>query len=410
MNDEARQKCLALTKTSVQCKNWAEIGSEYCYRHQTASPDSINERNDKADASSTSFSDRELRKRLISELDELIRRIQALFPDYTPPAFSPEAMFNLIDRKSQVNGPGIHSSIMNRIRRSLNEDFLDAETWKGIWYMVNYTIEYQTDILKRRMKGDYEIDSWGLDWEFLEAVRPFLDFMYKYYWRVETTGIENIPDYESALLISNHSGQFPWDGAMIMAAALNVHPAQRLVRFLYSDWYPTIPFISAFLVKMGHVVGTVDNATRLLDEGEVVGIFPEDFSSLSKSFKNRYRLGRFHHAEYVKLALENHRSIIPVSVVGAEESYISLGNSAMLASLFGVPYFPISMRFPWFGVLGIVPLPSKWYIDFGPPLELTDLDDESTLNPVQVSIVVDRVREIIQEMVNRRLAQRGSIY
>jgi len=410
MNEEARQQCQAQTKASVQCKNRAVIGSEYCYLHQPASPDSGNGRVGEDDASSANLSDRELRKRLIAELNDLIRRVQALFPDYTPPAFSPEGIFGVINRGSQAIEPGILTSLMKRLRRSINEDLLDIETWKGIWYMVNYTIEYQGDILKRRMKGDYETDSWGLDWEFLEAVRPFLDFMYKYYWRVETTGIENIPDYESALLVSNHSGQFPWDGAMIMAVALNEHPAQRLVRFLYSEWYSTIPFVSAFLAKLGHVMGSVENGTQLLEEGEIVGIFPEDFSSLSKGFRNRYQLGRFHHGEYMKLALEYQKPIIPVSVVGAEESYISLGNSSFMARLFGVPYFPISMRFPWFGLLGIIPLPSKWFIDVGTPIDMKNFDAESTADPVQVSMLVDNVRETIQQMVNRRLGQRDSIY
>jgi 1-acyl-sn-glycerol-3-phosphate acyltransferase len=234
--------------------------------------------------------------------------------------------------------------------------------------------------------------------------------MYKYYWRVKITGIEHIPDYEGAILVSNHSGQFPWDGAMIMTASLNEHPAQRLVRFLHSDWYPSLPFISSLLVKMGQVVDSVENGTRLLEEGEVIGVFPEGLGSLGKGFRNRYRLGRFEETTFAKLALKTGSWIIPVSVVGAEETYISLGKSRSLARLFKVPNFPVTMRFPWFGLFGMVPLPSKWYIDFGPPIDLNEFGEGAPEDPTVIATLADRVRETIQDMVRQRLENRGSIF
>jgi 1-acyl-sn-glycerol-3-phosphate acyltransferase len=344
------------------------------------------------------------------ELDDLINRVQAISPEYSPPPFSPEKMIDLMDEQGKDVDPSFLLALLKRLRGSINEDILDVETWKGAWYMVNYTIEYQSDMVKRRLKGDYETDEWGLDWEFIEAVRPFLDFMYKLYWRVETTGIEHIPDYERALLVCNHSGQLPWDGAMIMTALLNEHPAQRLVRNLYANWFPTLPFMSAILVKMGQALGSIENGTRLLEQDELVGVFPEGYKGVGKLFRKRYQLARFGRGGFVKMALKTQAPIIPVSVVGAEETYISLGKSSTLARLTGFPYFPISLRFPWLGLLGVVPFPTKWYIDFGQPIPMDDYGPDAATNPALVSQLTDSVRNVVQEMVNDRLERRRAIF
>ncbi len=409
-DSEVTPRCIAITMAGTRCKNDAIAGSEYCHIHIPATARSANESPGQANASEEELSDRELRERLMAELDSLIARVQAITPEYKPPAFSPERMVKLMDKQADKLPSTLRLGILDRLRNSINEDLLDIETWKGMWYMANYTLEYQSDILKRRMKGEYETDEWGLDWEFVEAVRPFFDFMYKIYWRVETTGIEHIPDYDRALLVSNHSGQLPWDGTMIMAAVLNEHPAQRLVRNLYDSWYPTLPFISSTLVKMGQALGSIENGIRLLEQDELVGAFPEGYKGLSKRFRDRYKLARFERGDFAKMALLTESPIIPVSVVGAEETYVTLANSSTLAKATGFPYFPISFRFPWFGLLGVVPFPTKWYIDFGEPILTDSNGSEEAENLVLVSQLADQVRNIIQEMVNSRLAQRRSLF
>jgi 1-acyl-sn-glycerol-3-phosphate acyltransferase len=336
--------------------------------------------------------------------------MQKVMPDYAPPPFSPEGMVNLMDKQSEKLPAWMRLSILKKLRDSINEDLLDAETWKGAWYMVNYTLEYQGDIFKRRLSGDYETDEWGLDWEFLEIVRPFFDFLYKFYWRVQTTGIEHIPDYDRALLVSNHSGQLPWDGSMIMMAVLNEHPAQRLVRNLYSNWFPTLPFLSAIFVKMGQAMASVENGTRLLEQEELVGVFPEGYKGVGKLYKDRYKLARFGRGGFVRMALKTQAPIIPVSVVGAEETYIAVAQSSLLARLTGFPYFPISLRFPWLGPLGVIPLPSKWYIDFGEPIPMDGYEPDAAENLVVVSQLTDQVRNIVQEMIHDRLGQRRSVF
>jgi 1-acyl-sn-glycerol-3-phosphate acyltransferase len=315
-----------------------------------------------------------------------------------------------MDEQTSKLPPWMRLGILKKLRASVNEDLLDAETWKGVWYMVNYTLEYQSDILKRRLSGDYETDEWGLDWEFLEAVRPFFDFLYKIYWRVQTTGMEHIPDYERALLVSNHSGQLPWDGSMIMMAVLNEHPAQRLVRNLYANWFPTLPFLSAMFVKMGQAMASVENGTRLLEQEELVGVFPEGYKGVGKLYKDRYKLARFGRGGFVKMALKTQAPMIPVSVVGAEETYIAVAQSSLMAKLTGFPYFPISLRFPWLGLLGVIPLPSKWYIDFGEPIPMDSYEPDAAENLVVVSQLTDQVRNVVQEMIHTRLKQRRSVF
>ena len=403
-------RCNAVTKSGSRCKNNAVEESEYCHIHIPASARPASNGPANPSSNDQQLSDREMREQLMAELDDLIARLKAISPDYSPPPFSAQGLIELVDDSSGKLPARFRLGIYERLRSTINEDLLDAETWKGMWYMVNYTLEYQGDILKRRLKGDYETDEWGLDWEFVEAMRPFLDFMYKMYWRVEVSGIEHIPDYERALLVCNHSGQLPWDGAMVMTAILNEHPAQRLVRNLYASWFPTLPFLSAILVKMGQALGTVENGTRLLEQDELVGVFPEGYKGVGKLFKNRYRLARFGRGGFVKMAIRTGSPLIPVSVVGAEETYVSVAQSSTLARLTGFPYFPISLRFPWFGLLGIVPYPTKWYIDFGEPIPVNGYDPQEADNLVLVSQLTDQMRNTVQDMVNDRLNKRRSIF
>jgi 1-acyl-sn-glycerol-3-phosphate acyltransferase len=276
--------------------------------------------------------------------------------------------------------------------------------------MLNYAGEYQVDILKRRMTGEYETDAWGLDREFLDTIRPFFDFMYKRYWRVQMSGLENIPAEGRAMLVVNHSGQLPWDGAMVATGVLQEHPSQRLVRTLYATWFPTLPFISDIFVKCGQVLATEVNGIRLLEQDELVAVFPEGYKGVGKLYKERYRLARFGRGGFVKMALKTRAPIIPVAVVGAEETYISLAKSDVMAKLTGFPYFPISPTFPWLGLAGFIPLPTKWYIDIGEPVPTEGYKPGSENNLVLVSQLTDQIRNLVQQMIYARLAKRRSVF
>lgn len=399
MNEGTHRHCAGLTKAGIPCKNYALTGEEYCRVHLP-----------EPDGESKAEQEARLRAELQDELDELVERLREIQPDYEAPPFSVCNLFNLIKK----NMPGIpfriQSGITERLSEIINEDLLDIETWKGLWFMINYSIQYQADFVKRRFTGEYETDEWGLDWEFIEVVRPFFEFMYFKYWRIETNGFENIPDTGRALLVSNHSGQLPWDGVMLSTAIYTEHPYQRLSRNLYATWFPTLPFVSTILDRGGQVLATVENGTRLLEQDELVAVFPEGIKGVSKLFKDRYRIARFGRGGFVKMALQTQAPMIPVSVVGAEETYISIYKSNSIAKLIGFPFFPISLRFPWFGLLGLIPFPTKWYIDFGESIPTEEYGPDPAQNLVLVSQLSDQVRNVVQQMINTRLAQRNSVF
>lgn len=431
-DQEIRLRCAALTKVGEPCKNLALQGSRYCRVHasknnQPLEEESIVEHDEILNGGGFSgkdgngaasydpeltkaVEDEELRRKLLNELDSLIRRVKTISPDYSPPPFSPTRLIKLIESNLENFSPEMRLGVLEKLRQTIGEDLLDLDTWRGVWYMVNYSLENQADMLKRRLSGEYETDEWGMDMEVVEAVEPFLNFMYKTYWRVETTGIENIPEEGRALLVVNHSGQLPWDGAMVGAAVYNEHPDQRIVRTLYASWFPTLPFLSSIFTKLGQALATVENGTRLLEQDELVAVFPEGYKGVGKLFKDRYRLARFGRGGFVRMALNTQAPMIPVSVVGAEETYISLAKLPSVAKMIGFPYFPISPTFPWLGLLGFVPLPTKWYIDFGEPIEMDAYEPDSASNLVLVSQLADQVRNLIQQMIYARLKVRKSIF
>lgn len=354
--------------------------------------------------------DEETRRQLLAELEALRQQVQALTPDYQPPPFSPRRLMTFIGDTLSKYPKEVQISVLERLRGALSQDAFDPEVWQGVWYMLNYSVQYNVDLVKRRFTGEYDTDEWGLDWEWIDLVRPLLNFLYKTYWRVEVTGLENVPLEGRALLIANHSGQLPFDGMMIGAALLNDHPAQRLVRTLYAALLPRIPWVSTVLVRLGQTLATVENGTRLLEQEELVAVFPEGYKGTGKPFRNRYRLARFGRGGFVQMALNTGAPIIPVSVVGSEETYISLGKLPTFAEITGIPYIPITLRFPWLGLLGVIPLPSKWYIDFGQPMAMDGYGPDAAHDMVVVSQLSDQVRNTIQEMINQRLAQRRSIF
>jgi 1-acyl-sn-glycerol-3-phosphate acyltransferase len=366
--------------------------------------------NDTRRETGVQLSDEALRRQLATEVEGLTGRVQALAPDYQPPPFSPRGVVTLIERALSGTPREVQLGILIRLREGLRSDMFDLDLWKGLWYMLNYTAQYNVGLVQRRFRGEFETDPWGLDWEYVDVVLPFLRFLYTYYWRVETTGLDHVPAAGRALLVANHSGQLPWDGMMIGTALLTAHPARRLVRTLYAAMLPRIPYVSTLLARLGQALATVENGTRLLEQEELVAVFPEGYKGTGKLFKDRYRLARFGRGGFAKMALNTGAPIIPVSVVGSEETYITLARFPTLSGITGIPYLPITLRFPWLGLLGITPLPTKWYIDFGEPIYLDNGDPNAADNVPYVSQVTDQVRSTIQEMVHDRLAQRRSIF
>ncbi len=355
------------------------------------------------------IADSEIRQELMEELDALIDRMQDATPDYSPPPFSAQRLVSLIGQNLSRFSPETGRQILEQLRSGIAKDFFDLDTWKGIWYVVNYSIDSQREMITRRITGEFETDEWGYDPEVVEAIKPFFQFLYKKYWRVQVSGIENIPDEGRALLVSNHSGQLPFDGSMVGMAVLNEHANPRVVRTLFASWFPTLPVISSLFVKFGQTLANEENGIRLLEQEHLVAVYPEGYKGIGKLYKDRYRLARFGRGGFVRMALKTGAPIIPVSVVGAEETYISLAKSDFMARMIGFPYFPISPTFPWLGLLGFVPIPTKWYIDFGEAIPMDGYGPKAANNTMLVSQLTDETRNLVQTMIYNRLAVRKSI-
>jgi 1-acyl-sn-glycerol-3-phosphate acyltransferase len=264
--------------------------------------------------------------------------------------------------------------------------------------------------MARRLRGQYTEDEWGLDEEFAEAAYPLLEFMYERWWRVQATGAKNVPSHGRALLVANHAGILPWDGTMMSVALLKEHPLPRYPRFLVLNWAFELPWVSLGLRKLGGVPASPYNAIRLLEQDELVAVFPEGVKGAGKDFSDRYRLQRFGRGGFVEIALRTGAPIVPVAVVGSEEIYPKVGQSGLLARLTGAPYFPITPTFPLLGPLGAVPLPSKWRIEFGRPIDLSGYDPSAADDRPLVFEISERVRDTIQQMVYDNLVKRGSAF
>lgn len=265
--------------------------------------------------------------------------------------------------------------------------------------------------LRRRITGDYEVDDFGFDEElteevFLTLLRPLAEK----YFRVEVKGVENIPAEGGVLIVANHSGTLPLDALMTQVAMHDHHPKQRHLRMLAADLVFVLPIINELARKAGHTLACNEDAQTLLERGEVVGVWPEGFKGIGKPFSERYKLQRFGRGGFVASALRARVPIVPCSIVGAEETYPLIGNFKTLARLLGLPYMPITPTFPWLGPLGLVPLPTKWTIQFGEPIPTDSYPPEAADDPMLVFNLTDEVRETIQHTLYKLLVQRRSVF
>ncbi|MFZ5846740.1 MAG: lysophospholipid acyltransferase family protein [Actinomycetota bacterium] len=263
--------------------------------------------------------------------------------------------------------------------------------------------------LRRRVTGDYSVDEYGFDAEvterfFYAAIRPIAEK----WFRVEVRGAENIPAEGGALLVSNHSGTVPVDG-LVTGVSVHDHTGRHL-RPLGADLVFRLPIVGEIARKGGATLACNEDAERMLRGGELVGVWPEGFKGIGKPYSDRYKLQRFGRGGFVSAALRTQVPIIPCSVVGAEEIYPLVGNLPSLARLLGVPYIPITPFFPLLGPLGLVPLPSKWLIEFGEPIRTDAYDDGAADDPMLVFNVTDQVRETIQQTLYSLLMQRRSVF
>lgn len=252
-----------------------------------------------------------------------------------------------------------------------------------------------------------QTDDYGRDMQFVDAMQPIADWLYTDYWRVQTIGVKYIPDTGRALIVANHSGTLPFDGAMMNLAVRRNHKHKRFPRFLVEDFVFHSPFMGVTMNRLGGVRACPENANRLLSQDEIIAVFPEGVKGLGKLYDERYQLTRFGRGGFVRVAAENDTPIIPCAIVGAEEIYPILWKSDLLAKSFNVPYLPITPTFPLLGPIGLIPLPSQWVIAFGKPIHIP----KSVLNdPLKVHEWSLTVRDTIQRMLKTLLKSRRSVW
>ena len=291
-----------------------------------------------------------------------------------------------------------------RLRDLTGRDVIDLESLQEI-----VALGYRAaEVRGAHKRGRYDVDDFGFDPDFTNALVPIFRLLYKKYWRVEAFGLEELPRSGPALLVSNHSGVLPLDGAMIEVAVLDA--VDRHARALIASWFGALPMLSWLLRRTGQTLGHPDDSLRLLKRGELVLVFPEGVHGTGKPFSERYRLRRFGRGGFVEVALRAGVPIIPISVVGAEEIYPMLADLQLVAKLFGMPYFPVTPTWPWLGPLGLIPLPSKWRIRFHPPVRTDDYGPDAADDPSVVMRISDQVRETIQAGLVADLVERGSAF
>jgi 1-acyl-sn-glycerol-3-phosphate acyltransferase len=246
--------------------------------------------------------------------------------------------------------------------------------------------------------NEFGFDPFGLSKDSLKTVTRIASWLYRHYFRATAHGIENIPAAGRAILVSNHSGQLPFDGMVIGAATFLEPPQPRLVRSMVEYFVPTVPFASYLFSRWGQITGTPENCRRLLAAEEMVLVFPEGARGISKDFSKRYQLAEFGKG-FLRLALEMQAPIIPVAVIGAEEQAPAI-NVKSLARLLRIPAFPV-VPYPPF--VPIVPLPVKYRLYFGEAMTFTgDADDDDDVLDEQVKQVKNRIQSMIQVGLRER--------
>jgi 1-acyl-sn-glycerol-3-phosphate acyltransferase len=263
------------------------------------------------------------------------------------------------------------------------------------------------------VEPDRRLNDWGRSERIESALdRTVTEFLYRYWFRVDVEGIENVPDEGGALLVSNHAGALPPDAPMIAKALKEEHPRPRPLYLTMEHFFKGYPGFSMLLPKIGGVAAHPANVHRLLyDEGELVLVFPEGRKGTEKLYKDRYRLRRFGRGGFVEAAMRARAPIVPIAVVGAEEAAPVFAQLKLLQKLTGLLYVPLTPTFPHGGLLGMAGyLPAKFKIRFLDPVPTHELGDAPWDDKGLVQTVAHEVRTRIQENLIDMLAERRSVW
>jgi 1-acyl-sn-glycerol-3-phosphate acyltransferase len=310
--------------------------------------------------------------------------------DYGPPVES-----HFPDMPTKVReAREIERRLRDRISLSFPREYRRHLPLEGVWKRFrNVAMRGRSDM----------VDDFGRDPRYSARYAPILDFLYKRWFRVDVRGLEHVPDTGRAILVANHSGLLPYDGLLVMHALRREHPAHREARPLIEDFVFHFPYLGALVNRIGGVRACQENAEHLLAKDNVIVVFPEGLKGISKLYKDRYKLQRFGRGGFVKLALRTGSPVIPVAIVGAEETNPVLGKVTWLSKFTGVPFLPLTPT-------GLAPLPIKWFMRFGEPIDMSQYaSHDAARDRILVNRLTDNVRSTIQSMVDDTLARRRSV-
>jgi 1-acyl-sn-glycerol-3-phosphate acyltransferase len=253
--------------------------------------------------------------------------------------------------------------------------------------------------------NEYGFDPYGLSPQWLQRMALPAVWLYENYFRCKTYDIDRVPPGR-VLVIANHAGQLPFDGTMLATALLLEAEPPRIARGMGEYWIPQIPGFSVLAARGGTLVGTPENCTLMLRNGECVMVFPEGVRGMNKLYSERYKLQRFG-LGFMRLALETNTPIVPVGIVGSEEQQPGLFNLARVGRLLGMPAFPVTPTFPLLGPLGLLPLPVRYHLLFGEPMHFEgDANEDDTAIERRVA----DVRDAIHALLKRGLAERRGVF
>jgi 1-acyl-sn-glycerol-3-phosphate acyltransferase len=274
------------------------------------------------------------------------------------------------------------------------------------------TVEALREFVGNKADGSPELlrrdfDPWGLDLDYIRAWGAWFAFLRKVYWRIDFEGMENIPAKGRGTFVSNHRGFMPLDAVMHLSLVLSERG--RIVRFLIIPCLLYFPFLANFLTKLGGVIASQENAARLFEEENLVGIFPEGIRGTFLPYRQTYQLRDFSKSAFAQLAIAHQTPIIPVAVIGHAEIFPIIGriDSTYLKLKTGWPYFPIAPPFPF---LPMVPLPSKWHIRVLEPVSVSGLRPEDAQNEKITRELSRHVQSLVQRNIDHMLARRKHIF